>query len=377
MAQEHFEISDLRTNLIEQDFNVCWDQQLGTGVNGPVRLCIEKSTGQKYALKCVLDCPRSRQEIFIHQLVGDHPHIVVLHRVYHNTIRLDGDAVPRSRLFLVMEFMEGGELFDRISQEAFFTEETAAGYMRQIVQAVLCLHEKNIVHRDLKPENFLLTDRTKTTVLKVSDFGFAKEDRGNLTTPRFTPYYVAPQVLEAHRLQKQAIMDDAGSPGTPYTYDKSVDMWSLGVILYIMLCGYPPFYSENPNQSLTPQMRKKIMTGDYEFPPDEWNMISQDAKNIVKRLLHVDPMQRMTIQELALHPWLNRSVPARNNTPLSSPQVLANKDQWAEVKQAYAQEMTQLRLADKQVLLKTVSAANNPMIRKRKKRDILSTEEST
>ncbi|KAK7087713.1 MAP kinase-activated protein kinase 5-like [Littorina saxatilis] len=375
MEEDNCEIADLKVHLIEQDFVVHWDKQLGTGVNGPVRLCEERSTGQKFALKCVLDSLRSRQETHIHQLVTGHPHIVSLYRVYHNTIRLEGDATPRSRLFLVMELMEGGELFDRISQEDYFTEERAAMYMVEAVQAVLCLHDKNIVHRDLKPENLLLTDKTERAMLKLSDFGFAKEDNGNLMTPRFTPYYVSPQVLEAQRHQKAA--EQGGTPPSPYTYDKSCDMWSLGVILYIMLCGYPPFYSENPSHSLTPHMKNKIMSGDYEFPHEEWDNISEDAKDIIRKLLYVDPMKRMTIHELAAHPWLDRSTSARNKTPLSSPVILADRNQWAEVKHAHACEMTQMRLADKAVTLKSITLADNPMIRKRKRRGTVSREETT
>lgn len=358
-------IPGLRVNPIEQDFIVHWDQKLGTGVNGPVRPCEEKSTGRKFALKCLLDSARSREEVRIHSLLTGHPHIVSLHHVYHNSVRLDGDATPRSRLFLVMEFMAGGELFDRISQVEYFTEETAANYMSQAVQAVSWLHDKNIAHRDLKPENLLLTDHSENAILKLSDFGFAKKDDGNLMTPRYTPYYVAPQILEAQRRQKEK---DSGAAVSPYTYDKSCDLWSLGVVLYIMLCGYPPFYSENPARSLTSHMRNKIMAGDYEFPPNEWNLISEDAKNIIRQLLDVNPANRMSARQLAAHPWLRRTSTSCSSTPLSSPHMLADKDQWDQIKMAYAMEMTQLRMADSPVTLKSMSAADNPMIRKRKHR---------
>ncbi|XP_076453396.1 MAP kinase-activated protein kinase 5-like [Babylonia areolata] len=371
--EESCEIPDMKVNLIEQDFVVHWNEQLGTGVNGPVRPCQERSTGKPFALKCLMDCPRSRQETRIQQLVSGHPHIVCLYRVYHNSLRLDGDATPRPRLFLVMELMEGGELFDRIRQEECFTEEMAAMYMRQAVQGVLCLHEKNIAHRDLKPENFLLTDHTQKATLKISDFGFAKEDNGKLMTPRFTPYFVAPQVLKAYQNYEKVRED--GTISSPCTYDKSCDMWSLGVILYIMLCGQPPFYSENPSHSMTPIMCRKILSGDYEFTGEEWEHISQEAKDVICRLLYVDPTQRMTIQELAAHPWLSGPCGTRSSTPLSSPVVLANKDQWAEVKHAHAREMTQLRLADKTVTLKSITLSDNPMIRKRRRRNTQSLEE--
>ncbi|KAL8567293.1 hypothetical protein ACOMHN_023336 [Nucella lapillus] len=389
MEEESCDIPDLKVTRIEDDFIVHWDQQLGTGVNGPVRPCEERVTGRPFALKVLLDCPRSRQETAIQRVVSGHPHVVTLHRVYHNTARLNGDATPRARLFLVMELMEGGELFDRIVQEEVFTEEMAAMYMKQAVQGVRCLHEKNIVHRDLKPENFLLTDHTQKATLKISDFGFAKEDNGKLTTPRFTPYFVAPQVLQAFRSYGK--VKDDGSMATPCTYDKSCDLWSLGVMLYILLCGHPPFYSENPSStSLTPLMCSKILSGDYEFASQAWDQVSNQAKDVVRslgqcisyqakdvirRLLYVDPMQRMTIQDLAAHPWLSASSGVHRTTPLSSPIVLANKDQWAEVKQAHAREVTQLRLADKTLTLKDLPLTNNPIIRKRRHRTTPSSDQ--
>ncbi|PVD33140.1 hypothetical protein C0Q70_08589 [Pomacea canaliculata] len=359
------DIPILRVHPIENDFIIHWDKKLGTGVNGPVRPCEERETGQKFALKCVLDSPRSRQEVEIHCKVNGHPNIVSLHCVYHNTFRLNGDATPRSRLLLVLELMEGGELFDCISRAECFTEETAAQYMKQAVKAVHCLHERNIAHRDLKPENFLLTDDSEAAVLKLSDFGFAKVDDGSLMTPHFTPYYVAPQVLEA-QMHMRAVKD--GLAESPYTYDKSCDMWSLGVVLYIMLCGYPPFYSENPNVAFTKHMRHKILSGEFEFPEDDWDSISNEAKDIIRRLLYVDPMERMTIQELAAHPWLNRTTSEHSHTPLHSPLVLADKSKWADIKHAHAVENTQLRLPDTPVMLQPVAIADNPIIRKRRHR---------
>ncbi|KTG47501.1 hypothetical protein cypCar_00045136 [Cyprinus carpio] len=162
--------------------------------------------------------------------------------------------------------------------------------MRNIGEAVEYLHGINIAHRDLKPENLLYSSKHPDAQLKLTDFGFAKETTSNncLTTPCYTPYYVAPEVFG------------------PEKYDKSCDMWSLGVIMYILLCGYPPFYS-NHGLPLSPGMKKRIRNGQYEFPNPEWSQVSEEAKQLICQLLKTDPTERMTIAQFMNQSWINVS----------------------------------------------------------------------
>uniref|UniRef100_A0A8C6L5W8 6-phosphofructo-2-kinase/fructose-2,6-biphosphatase 4 n=1 Tax=Nothobranchius furzeri TaxID=105023 RepID=A0A8C6L5W8_NOTFU len=165
-------------------------------------------------------------------------------------------------LLIIMECMEGGELFSRIQArgDQAFTEKEASEIMKDIGTAIEFLHSIDIAHRDIKPENLLYNSKDRNGVLKLTDFGFAKETtlHNPLQTPCYTPYYVAPEVLG------------------PEKYDKSCDMWSLGVIMYILLCGFPPFYS-NTGQAISPGMKRRIRMGQYEFPNPEWSEVSQEV----------------------------------------------------------------------------------------------------
>ncbi|KAK3084612.1 hypothetical protein FSP39_016289 [Pinctada imbricata] len=351
------------THPITNDYTVHWKEKLGTGISGPVRPCVHKASKTRYALKCLPDIPKSHTEVNLHMKCSNHPNIVKVFDVYTNDVQFPGEEQAKSRVLMVLEFMEGGELFDRISKESGFTEKKAARFLKQIALAVHRCHHLNVAHRDLKPENLLLRDNSEEAEVKLTDFGFAKVDDGNLQTPHFTPYYVAPQVLEAQRhkaKQKKGIIQT----NKPYTYDKSCDMWSVGVILYIMLCGYPPFYSETPSRTITNEMRRKIRSGHYQFPEEDWSFISEDAKDVVKRLLHVDPSCRMDINELLTHTWLNDAP----DTVLHSPAVFIDKDGMEDVKLAHSQHLTEMRVPDTTVTLKPLTNTNNPIFRKRKLR---------
>ncbi|ESO84643.1 hypothetical protein LOTGIDRAFT_168501 [Lottia gigantea] len=376
----------IKTRSITKEYDVYWNHNLGTGVSGPVRLCTEKSSGKKFAVKCLIDSSKSRREVKIHWLCRNHRNIVDLQDVYCNNIRFPKEKEHKTRLLVVLELMEGGELFDEISKQRNFTEKRAADYLSQvklkefikikmilkgqICQAVHHCHTSNIAHRDLKPENLLLSDHSNNAVLKLTDFGFAKFDE-DLKTPYFTPYYVAPQVLKAHIEKRKKQSDPSLTPGYPCFYDKSCDMWSIGVILYIMLCGYPPFYSQTSSRSLSPKMRKKILSGVYEFPEKDWNHISDSAKDIIRRLLHVDPACRMTIDELIIHPWILN--PSENK--LNSPHILADKDSLEEVKLVHGEKLTVLRLGSTKLCLKSLDTANNPIIKKRQHRSTVEQEQ--
>jgi len=187
-----------------------------------------------------------------------------------------------STLYLVLELVTGGELFDKII-EGQFSEEQSRHYFRQMLEAVKYLHSQAIAHRDLKPENILLNDKTGD-IIKLSDFGLSRivDHASFMKTFCGTPQYVAPEIISSSQ----------GEPG----YGLACDLWSLGVILYIMLVGYPPFEETN--------VFDHIQAGDYGFPDDDWRDISHSAKDLISKLLIVDPGKRITVEEALVSPWM-------------------------------------------------------------------------
>ena len=327
---------------IEQDYEINWKKQLGTGVSGPVRMCVHKATGEKRALKILRDRDKSLSEINLQWRCSGSEHMVRILDVYRNTIRMPGEPVGYKRYLVVMELMEGGELFEYISLKRKFTEEEARKISIQIGEAIRHCHTHNIAHRDLKPENLLLAKKVTaddTPLVKLSDFGFAKVDNGDMTTPQFTPYYVAPQILQAQHIQHERARGRL-APGSPYYYDKSCDMWSFGVVIYIMLCGYPPFYSEIRGQPLSSRMKRKIMAGEYTFPEEAWKNISSDAKNMIQKMLKVEPSDRMTIEEFFHHPWVK--VAQVDDLTLPSPNNF-DPEQMQLFQEAYATVLAEIR----------------------------------
>lgn len=323
---------------------------LGVGINGKVVECIEKKTGKKFALKVLQDNQKSRRELNLHWKAGACPYIVKIKEVYENRF------MKRDSLLAVMECMTGGELFEAIQNRSetqkTFTEREAAEIIRTVTLALAHLHSMNFAHRDLKPENLLFTNNMPNAVLKLTDFGFAKEtnpDRLTLQTPCYTPYYVAPEVLG------------------PQMYDKSCDMWSLGVIMYILLCGFPPFYS-NHGAPISPGMKKRIRQGQYSFPDPEWSNVSGQAKDLIKGLLKTDPRERYTVDMVLDNPWIKAytEVPS---TPLHTTSVLKDEtDNWPDLQAEFNLTLQTMRVDfEKPVILKTVDKAKNSLLGRRKK----------
>ncbi len=189
------------------------------------------------------------------------------------------------KIYMILELLTGGELFDRIVAKGSYSEAEASDVIKSIASAIKYLHGIGIVHRDLKPENLIYANSSSSSALKITDFGLAKF-RGSskidkMTTACGTPGYVAPEVLKNE------------------PYGKAVDLWSLGVILYILLCGFPPFFHER-----SAELYKQIKRGEYDFPSPYWDDISNSAKDLVKHLLCVDPTTRYTADQVLSHPWV-------------------------------------------------------------------------
>jgi len=214
--------------------------------------------------------------------------IDILNQVHHaNVIELKEMFETSTHLYLVMELVTGGELFDRIVQQGSFNEKEASYVTRQVLSGVHYLHSIGIVHRDLKPENLLCATRD-TLDIKITDFGLSKilsTEAVSMFTACGTPSYVAPEVLKCEG------------------YDKSVDLWSVGVIVYIILCGFPPFHHEN-----NALLFELIMSGKFSFPDPYWTNISAQAKDFLKKLLIVEVPGRMTAAAALKHPWITGEV---------------------------------------------------------------------
>jgi len=273
------------------DFYDIDKKKLGEGSYGSVSKAKNKSTGAIRAIKTIAkaqmkNVERFKQEIAIMKMM-DHPNIIKLHESFED----------HRSIYLVMEMCAGGELFDRIIDAGHFTEVQAAILMQQITRAIFYMHENHVTHRDLKPENFLFMTKEAIdkTPLKIIDFGLScMYSPGQvLTTKAGTPYYVAPQVL-------------AGK------YDQMGDMWSIGVIMFVMLCGYPPFFGETDADVLA-----KVRLGNFSFNAADWKNISEDAKNLIRNLLKMNPRDRYTAEQTLNHEWIKNKAPKAKPVTLS------------------------------------------------------------
>lgn len=272
------------------------EQILGDGSFSVCRRCVEKATGKDYAVKIVSRKTDCTQEINLLRACQGHPNIVNLHKVF----------MDEGHTYLVLELLEGGELLDRIRKKSKFTESEASGILRKLVSAVSFMHSHGVVHRDLKPENLLFTSSDDNAEIKVVDFGFArlKQEKEPMHTPCFTLHYAAPEVLNG---------DSKG-------YDENCDLWSLGVILYTMLCGKAPFHANSRDDSAAAVMNR-IKSGEFNFSAPSWHGVSSEAKSVVQGLLTVNPNQRLRMFDLKNNSWVqgSQSFP---QTPLMTPDVL-------------------------------------------------------
>ncbi|KAG5892006.1 hypothetical protein JTB14_024447 [Gonioctena quinquepunctata] len=295
-ALKNFAIND---SQFFQTYDVDFSEDIvGDGTFSIVRRCVHKTTGTEYAVKIVSRARDCTQEVNLLRACQDHPNIVSLHEFLQD----------ESYTYLVLEYLRGGELFDRIRKKSRFTESEASSILRKLVSAVSFMHSRGVVHRDLKPENLVFTSGLDGAEIKIIDFGFArlKQEKEPLHTPCFTLHYAAPEVLK----------------GDPEGYDENCDLWSLGVILYTMLCGRAPFHARSRDESVSSIM-ERIKGGDFNFDSPTWQGVTNEAKQVVQGLLTVNPAQRLRMVDLQNNPWIqgSHSFP---QTPLMTPEVLGS-----------------------------------------------------
>ncbi|XP_045466960.1 phosphorylase b kinase gamma catalytic chain, skeletal muscle/heart isoform isoform X2 [Harmonia axyridis] len=259
---------------------------LGRGISSTVRRCIDKETGKEYAAKIIdlstdntdgMSLEATRQEISILRLVAGHPYIIELQDVFESP----------TFIFLVFELCKNGELFDYLTSVVALSEKKTRYIMKQIFEGVSHIHSKNVVHRDLKPENILLDDNLN---VKITDFGFAKQvaPGEELTDLCGTPGYLAPETLKCNMIEN--------APG--YSYE--VDAWACGVIMFTLLVGCPPFWHRKQMVML-----RNIMEAKFSFSSPEWNDISDAPKDLICKLLVVDPEKRLSINKALKHPFFH------------------------------------------------------------------------
>jgi calcium-dependent protein kinase len=265
-----------KKGLITKDYT--FGTPLGSGSFGTVRLAVHKATGQTRAVKIIKKSEQDQEKLILEVDILaklSHPNIMQVFEFYDDN----------TNFYIISEFCSGGELFDCITEQGVFTEKEAANILKQILSAICYSHENKIVHRDLKPENILLDDKGEERILKIIDWGGARyfQKGKKMTTLSGTPYYIAPEVLCE-------------------VYDEKCDIWSCGVILYILLSGYPPFNGENDTDIM-----KSVKKGTFDFPKEEWESISTEAKVLVSGMLKYDPKKRLSAKECLASPWFRKN----------------------------------------------------------------------
>ncbi|XP_034452846.1 calcium/calmodulin-dependent protein kinase (CaM kinase) II beta 1 isoform X15 [Hippoglossus hippoglossus] len=255
-------------------------EELGKGAFSVVRRCVKLCTGQENAAKIINTKKLSARD---HQKLEREARICRLLK-HPNIVRLHDSISEEGFHYLLFDLVTGGELFEDIVAREYYSEADASHCIQQILEAVLHCHQMGVVHRDLKPENLLLASKCKNAAVKLADFGLAIEVQGDQQAWfgfAGTPGYLSPEVL-----RKEA-------------YGKPVDIWACGVILYILLVGYPPFWDEDQHK-----LYQQIKAGAYDFPSPEWDTVTPEAKNLINQMLTINPAKRITAQEALKHPWV-------------------------------------------------------------------------
>ncbi|XP_054003417.1 calcium/calmodulin-dependent protein kinase type II alpha chain isoform X9 [Hylaeus anthracinus] len=255
-------------------------EELGKGAFSVVRRCVQKSTGHEFAAKII-----NTKKLTARDFQKLEREARICRKLQHpNIVRLHDNIQEENYHYLVFDLVTGGELFEDIVAREFYSEADASHCIQQILESVHHCHHNGVVHRDLKPENLLLASKAKGAAVKLADFGLAIEVQGDaLAWFGFagTPGYLSPEVLKKE------------------PYGKPVDIWACGVILYILLVGYPPFWDEDQGR-----LYMQIKAGSYDYPSPEWDTVTPEAKNLINQMLTVNPSKRITASEALKHPWI-------------------------------------------------------------------------
>uniref|UniRef100_A0AAX7U3N4 calcium/calmodulin-dependent protein kinase n=1 Tax=Astatotilapia calliptera TaxID=8154 RepID=A0AAX7U3N4_ASTCA len=256
-------------------------EELGKGAFSVVRRCVKVLSGQEYAAKIINTKKLSARD---HQKLDREARICRLLK-HPNIVRLHDSISEEGHHYLIFDLVTGGELFEDIVAREYYSEADASHCIQQILEAVLHCHQMGVVHRDLKPENLLLASKSKGAAVKLADFGLAIEVEGDQQAWfgfAGTPGYLSPEVLRKD------------------PYGKAVDLWACGVILYILLVGYPPFWDEDQHR-----LYQQIKAGAYDFPSPEWDTVTPEAKDLINKMLTINPAKRITAAEALKHPWIS------------------------------------------------------------------------
>uniref|UniRef100_A0A8C8FGF8 calcium/calmodulin-dependent protein kinase n=1 Tax=Oncorhynchus tshawytscha TaxID=74940 RepID=A0A8C8FGF8_ONCTS len=256
-------------------------EELGKGAFSVVRRCVKVLSGQEYAAKIINTKKLSARD---HQKLDREARICRLLK-HSNIVRLHDSISEEGHHYLIFDLVTGGELFEDIVAREYYSEADASHCIQQILEAVLHCHQMGVVHRDLKPENLLLASKSKGAAVKLADFGLAIEVEGEQQAWfgfAGTPGYLSPEVLRKD------------------PYGKAVDLWACGVILYILLVGYPPFWDEDQHR-----LYQQIKAGAYDFPSPEWDTVTPEAKDLINKMLTINPAKRITASEVLKHPWIS------------------------------------------------------------------------
>uniref|UniRef100_A0A4W5QVC4 calcium/calmodulin-dependent protein kinase n=1 Tax=Hucho hucho TaxID=62062 RepID=A0A4W5QVC4_9TELE len=254
---------------------------LPRGAFSVVRRCLKVLSGQEYAAKIINTKKLSARD---HQKLDREARICRLLK-HSNIVRLHDSISEEGHHYLIFDLVTGGELFEDIVAREYYSEADASHCIQQILEAVLHCHQMGVVHRDLKPENLLLASKSKGAAVKLADFGLAIEVEGDQQAWfgfAGTPGYLSPEVLRKD------------------PYGKAVDLWACGVILYILLVGYPPFWDEDQHR-----LYQQIKAGAYDFPSPEWDTVTPEAKDLINKMLTINPAKRITASEVLKHPWIS------------------------------------------------------------------------
>ena len=265
-----------KTSNITKEYT--FGKVIGTGSYGQVRLAVHKLTKQVRAIKII-----QKAKVNINALLNE---INILSKLSHpNIMQIFEVFDDNTNVYIVSEYCKGGELFDIISKKGSFTEKDACVIMKQLMSAICYSHQNNIVHRDLKPENILMDNDTDDLTIKLIDWGCAQTIKSAKQSKQAdgTAYYIAPEVLKGE-------------------YDEKCDIWACGVIFYILLCGYPPFNGETDDE-----IYEAVLSGKFQFPEEDWDQVSQEAKDLIKKMLTKDPKKRISALYSMQDVWFKKN----------------------------------------------------------------------